>query len=302
MEQHGHPLYRLPVDCVIVVGMGDRGLQQSYRICRRLQRRHDPTFYVATRCLPGTVRPAVHALYGYVRCADEMVDDPSPGRTPDARRAALDEWQAALEQGLATGRAEHPVVAALVDAGRRHRLPLHLLHRYMDSMRIDCEPVRMRTAPQLDAYMDGSAATVGRIMAPLLGAPAEAQEDVARLGVAFQLANFVRDVRLDWALDRIYLPGLEESDLRSGEATPRLREHVAGEVARARALFADTAAVAPALAPSMRAGVQLARAVYARVLDRIERNDFDVLARRVRLAPWEATGAAARALVGAAAR
>jgi 15-cis-phytoene synthase len=286
--------------CVIVVAMERRGLQESYRTCRRLQRRHDPTFYVATACLPRSVRPAVHALYGYVRCADEIVDDPRRPGGPDARRAALDAWQAALERGIVAGRAEHPVVAALVDAGRRHDLPLHLLSRYMDSMRVDCWPVRISSRPQLDDYMEGSAATVGRIMAPLLGAPPGRHEAVARLGVAFQLANFVRDVRVDWSLDRIYLPGLEEQDLRAGRATAHTREHVAREVARARALFAETSGVAAMLSPSMRTGVHLARAVYGRVLDRVERNDFDVLGRRVRLAPWEATGAMAAVLVAAA--
>jgi 15-cis-phytoene synthase len=286
--------------CVIVVAMERRGLQESYRTCRRLQRRHDPTFYVATGCLPRSVRPAVHALYGYVRCADEIVDDPRRPGGPEVRRAALDAWQAALEHGIATGHAEHPVVAALVDAGRRHDLPLHLLSRYMDSMRVDCAPVRISSRRQLDHYMEGSAATVGRIMAPLLGAPAGRHEAVARLGVAFQLANFVRDVRVDWTLDRIYLPGLEEQDLRAGRATARTREHVAREVARARALFAETSGVAAMLAPSMRTGVLLARAVYGRVLDRVERNDFDVLGRRARLAPWEATGAIAAVLVAAA--
>jgi 15-cis-phytoene synthase len=284
---------------MVAVG-GDRVLQQSYRTCRRLQRRHDPTFYVATGCLPRDVRPAVHALYGYVRCADEIADDPARTREPDARRAALDAWQALLEDAMVTGHARHPVVAALVDAGERHDLPLHRLPRYMDSMRLDCGPVRMRTRGELDDYMDGSAATVGRIMAPLLGAPPSMAEDVARLGVAFQLANFVRDVRVDWELDRVYLPGLTEDDLRAGAATPRLREQVAREVGRARALFAETAGVASALAPSMRTGVRLARAVYGRVLDRVERNGFDVLGRRASLPPWEATGAVAGALVGSA--
>jgi 15-cis-phytoene synthase len=284
---------------MVAVG-GDRVLQQSYRTCRRLQRRHDPTFYVATGCLPREVRPAVHALYGYVRCADEIADDPARTREPDARRAALDAWQALLEDAIVTGHARHPVVAALVDAGERHDLPLHRLPRYMDSMRLDCGPVRMRTRGELDDYMDGSAATVGRIMAPLLGAPPSMAEDVARLGVAFQLANFVRDVRVDWELDRVYLPGLTEDDLRAGAATPRLRAQVAREVGRARALFAETAGVASALAPSMRTGVRLARAVYGRVLDRVERNGFDVLERRASLPPWEATGAVAGALVGSA--
>ena len=268
----------------------DRRLQQSYRTCRRLQRRHDPTFYCATYCLPRDVQPAVHALYGFVRGADEIVDGGAlPAGVP--RRAALDAWEAELEAGLAGGRSDHPVIAALVDAGPRHDLPLHLLSRYMESMRVDCdEPVRIASRAQLDAYMDGSAATVGRIMAPLLQAPDP--EAVARLGVAFQLTNFIRDVPLDWRLDRVYLPGLPEDALRAGAATAPMRERIAQEVARARALFADTAGLALVLGPSMRHGVRIARAVYASVLDRVERNGYDVLGARVRLRPWEAAGAA----------
>ena len=89
----------------------------------------------------------------------------------EARRAALDAWERELHDGLAHGRSPHPVVGALVDAGRRHRLPLGELRTYMRSMRIDCAPVRITTWEELEAYMDGSAGSVGRIMAPLLGMP-----------------------------------------------------------------------------------------------------------------------------------
>ncbi|MGZ4267840.1 MAG: phytoene/squalene synthase family protein [Solirubrobacteraceae bacterium] len=268
-------------------------LMESYRTCARLQRRHDPTYWCATALLPRDVRPAVHALYGFVRGADEIVDGPRRLPAGAARRAALDAWHGELARGLAAGRSEHPVVAALVDAGPRHGLPLHLLDRYMDSMRIDCdEPVRLVDRAQLDRYMEGSAATVGRIMAALLGAPEP--EDVARLGVAFQLTNFIRDVPVDFGLGRIYLPGLPEDDLRAATASDPVRERVAQEVARARALFADTAGVAAGLAPRMRHGVAVARRMYVRVLDRVERNGYDVLGERVRLRPWEAAGAALR--------
>jgi phytoene synthase len=277
----------------------DHRLRESYRACRRLQRRHDPTYWCATHCLPRDVRPAVHALYGFVRGADEIVD--GAGRRLPAgppRRAALDGWKAELDRGLATGRSEHPVIAALVDAGRRHRLPLHLLDRYMASMRIDCDAtVRIGSEAELDRYMDGSAATVGRIMAPLLGAPPDVHEDVARLGVAFQLTNFVRDVALDWELGRVYLPELPEDALRRGVATGALRERVAHHVGRARALFAETETVTDALTPGMRPGVRVARGVYTRVLDRVERNGYDVLGARAGLAPWEGARAAAGSLL-----
>ncbi|MEP6953741.1 MAG: phytoene/squalene synthase family protein [Solirubrobacteraceae bacterium] len=268
-------------------------LTESYRTCARIQRRHDPTYWCATAMLPREVRPAIHALYGFVRGADEIVD--GPGRPPagPARRAALDAWHAELERGLAAGRSDHRVVAALVDAGRRHRLPLHLLDRYMESMRVDCdEPVRLADRAELDRYMDGSAAAVGRIMATLLRAPEP--DDLARLGVAFQLTNFIRDVRVDYDLNRIYLPGLPEDDLRAANASFHLRERVAQEVGRARLLFAETAGVAAGLAPRMRHGVAVARRVYGCVLDRVEHNGYDVLGARAGLRPWEAAGAALR--------
>src|SRR3954468_7224627 len=157
----------------------DTALSAAYETCRRMHRRHDPTYYWATRSLPGDVRPATHALYGYVRTADEIVDGPDRPASPQARRAALDAWEEQLERGLAAGRARdagggalrerargagrsrEPVVGALVDAGLRHDLPLGELRSYMRSMRIDCGPVRIATWEELEAYMEGRPAPSG---------------------------------------------------------------------------------------------------------------------------------------------
>jgi len=278
-------------------------LDRSYETCRRMHRRHDPTYYWATRRLPAEIRPATHALYGYVRTADEIVDGPRRPASPEARRAALDAWERELERGLADGRSAHPVVGALVDAGRRHRLPLGELRTYMRSMRIDCAPVRIETWPELEAYMDGSAGSVGRIMAPLLGVPDGHQPGYGRLGRAFQLANFIRDVREDTRLDRVYLPaedrgrfGVGEEDLRRDHATPELRALLAHEVRRARSLFAESEPAIAAAPASVRGGVRFAVAVYLRVLDRVERIDFDVLGRRAGVRAWQLPGAALGAL------
>jgi phytoene synthase len=262
-------------------------LRAHYEACRRIHRRHDPTYYWATRRLPAELRPATHALYAYVRTADELVDGPSRPADPAARRAALDAWERELDAP------RHPAAIALVDAGGRHGLPLEELHAYMASMRLDCDRVRIGSWEELDAYSDGSAGTVGRIMAVLLGVPERRRADFGRLGQAFQLTNFLRDVREDRALDRLYLPAGDPDD---GAA---LRAAVAEGVSRARALFA-AAAPAVAEAPArVRPGVRIACAVYGRVLDRIEAADFDVLGRRAAAPPWTVAGAALRALVAA---
>jgi phytoene synthase len=271
----------------------DSALTSAYDTCRRMHRRHDPTYYWATRRLPAEVRPATHALYGYVRTADQLVDGPRRPPTPEARRAALDAWEEELRRGVREGGSPNPVVGALVDAAHRHGLKLDELGPYMRSMRVDCAPVRIASRDELDAYMDGSAGSVGRIMAPLLGVPERHHADYGRLGQAFQHANFIRDVREDWRLDRIYLPasererfGVAEEDFGRASASRELRALVANEVQRGRRMFAAAAPAVAAAPASVRPGVRLACAVYESVLDRVEAAGYDVLGRRTGVRFW----------------
>jgi len=274
--------------------MVDPALREGYETSRRMQRRHDPTYYFATRRLPAELRPATHALYGYVRTADQIVDGPRRDGRPEARLAALDAWEAELEAGIANGHSSQPVVGALVDAGRRHRLPLGELELYMRSMRLDCAPVRIETWDELVGYMEGSAGSVGRIMAPLLGVPEAHHAGFGTLGLAFQHANFIRDVREDRKLDRIYLPGedrrrfgVAEADFARPAASPEMRALVANEVRRARELFASADAAVEAAPASVRPGIRLACAIYLGVLDRVEAIGYDVIGRRPRLPAWQ---------------
>jgi phytoene synthase len=281
-------------------------LHAAYRVCRRMQRRHDPTYYWATLRLPREVRPAVHALYGFVRYADEIVDGPSRSSDPAVRRQALDGWQVALEHARHTGTSREPIIAALVDAERRHDLPLDELSIYMDSMRVDCGPVRLATESDLDRYMRGSAGAVGLIMAPLLGTPVALRPAMAQLGAAFQLTNFLRDVREDFTLDRVYLPaegfarhGASVADIAAHRMSDGLRRLIAAEVSRARGLFERTRSVHEAVHPSVRSGILLARSIYERVLDQIEVLDFDVVSAPVRVPLWQLGWAALGALAPA---
>ena len=275
-------------------------LADAYERCRRVHRRRDPTYYFAARQLPPEVRPAVHAVYALVRRADDIVDDPRLRGDARARRRALDALGRRLSEARRTGVSSDPELAALLDAAQRYDLPLEALDAYLDAMRCDCGPVRMETRSELESYVDGIAVPVGLLLAPLLGGDAEGY---ARLGRAFQLTNVIRDVREDWALDRVYLPreereayGVAESVLAGRDATPGFRALMAVEVGRARELFAATASLVGEAPPRMRPGMRLARGVYVRVLDRVEALGFDVLGHRTSLPPWQLGGAVFGAL------
>ena len=214
------------------------------------------------------------------------------------RRAELDRYELRLHEALAGEPSRDPAITALVDAARRHDLPLRELDSYFDSMRIDCGPVRMASWEELERYMQGSAGAVGRILAVLLGAPRERHDCFASLALAFQLTNFIRDVREDWELDRVYLRrGLalrRASEIARRQPSDGFRELLEVEVARARELFREGAPAGEVVAPRVRRGMSMARSVYLSVLDRTERLDFDVLRRRAGLPPWELAGAVAQ--------
>ena len=245
----------------------------------------------------------MHALYAFVRTADEIVDGPRRLADPDARRAALDRFEGELEHATAGHRSSEPVVTALVDAAGRHRLPLYELDLYFDSMRMDCSRVRITTWSELERYMLGSAGSVGSILAALLEVPGDRRDSFVQLALAFQLTNFIRDVRQDWELDRIYLPaedlerfGVTAGEIDRREPSPGFRRLLELQVARARQLFRDSTPAAQAVSPRVRRGMLMARSVYGAVLDRTEHLNFDVLRHRTDLPPWRLAEAVAQGL------
>ena len=186
--------------------------------------------------------------------ADQLVD--GPRRPADARSSAARRWTRGRPS---SARPRHPIVRALDDAAARHALPLDELSTYMRSMRVDCEgPVRIGSWEELQAYMDGSAGTVGRIMAALLGLPAappRRPRPPRRRLPARELHP--RRPRGPPAGPHLPARGGPRPLRRQRAATstgtsPQLRALLAHEVARARALFA-AARPAIAAAPRLRA-------------------------------------------------
>ena len=274
-------------------------LTVSYERCRRLHAHHGRSYYLATLLLPEWKRPHVHALYGFARYVDEIVDSPrGPGATGapgDGRAAALDALTEALEAALAGTRPPGgPVLPAFVHTVRSFGIEHADIRAFLRSMRADLTVTRYETYDDLLEYMEGSAAAIGLMMLPVLetvpGAAHRARGPARELGRAFQLTNFLRDVAEDLARGRVYLPlrdlarfGVTEDDLARGPASRPVRDLIAFEGERAREHYRRALAGVELLAPSSRPCVRAAHELYGGILDAIVARDHDVLSGRARV-------------------
>jgi phytoene synthase len=279
-------------------------LADSYERCRRLHAGHGRSYYLATRLLPAAARPSVHALYGFARVADEVVDDVASPLSLAEKGARLD----ALAAAVRAADPAIPVAPAVHDTVVRHGIAWEHLDALLAAMRQDLTVSSYATYDDLLGYMHGSAAVVGVQLTHVFGTvvPLELAVPYARdLGIAMQLTNFLRDVGEDLGRGRVYLPqedldrfGVTVEQLRLGIVDDRFRRLMGFEADRTRTLYATAAQGIRLLSPEARPGVETALRLYAGILSAIERADYRVLDRRVCVSPARRIGTVALALSG----
>src|SRR4051794_24665528 len=111
-------------------------LAASYERCRQLHRRHGRTYYLATHLLPRWKRRHVHALYGFTRYADEIVDRAGAGPAADRARR-LEEWSSAFLAGLAGARTGDPLLPAVLHTISVFDLDREDFRTFLASMAMD---------------------------------------------------------------------------------------------------------------------------------------------------------------------
>lgn len=275
-------------------GIDDPCLRDAYARCRRLNARHGRTYFLATRLLPVERRPAVHALYGFARWADDIVDDLDSSATTGERADQLGVFQARLVDGLCSGRSREPVIRALAHTAVTYGIDHRLFGDFLTAMRSDLSVTDYATYDDLCGYMHGSAAVIGLQMLPVLGTvvPREvAAPHAAALGVAFQLTNFVRDVGEDLDRGRVYLPAdllaahgvdreLLEWSRTAGARDPRITAALKAAVALTRGVYRRAVPGIAMLDPVSRPCIRAAFVLYGGILDAVAEGGYAVLHRR----------------------
>ncbi|WP_083502432.1 DUF5914 domain-containing protein [Sphaerimonospora mesophila] len=273
-------------------GIADPDLRAAYERCRRINARHGKTYFLATRLLPIERRPAVHALYGFARWADDIVDDLGSEAGVEERAAALRALREDLHAALrGDGHHGKPVVAALADTAHRYAIDTTHFDDFLDSMLADLEVTDYPTYADLCRYMHGSAAVIGLQMLPVLGTvtpPEEAAPHAAALGMAFQLTNFLRDVGEDLDRGRVYLPadlltahGVDRELLvwsrRTGGHDARITRALRAAADLTRGVYRQAAPGIAMLDPLSRPCIRTAFILYRDILRAVEAGGYAVV-------------------------
>lgn len=278
----------------------DAALAASYKECKRLNSLHGKTYYLATLLLPKNKRPYVHALYGFARYADEIVDDLASTLSPSEKAEALRSWSTGVLADLKAGRSSDAIGRALVDTARTFDIPHQHFVDFLHSMEMDLTVTEYQSYDDLLRYVYGSAAVIGLEMVPILGySDTRAFDAAKKLGIAFQLANFIRDVDEDLERGRVYLPlqelamfGVTRTILEERKLTPEIIEALKFQINRVRQLQQEAEDGIQYLDKESRPCIRAASELYCGIVDEVEAISYDIfnkrattsIARRVRVA------------------
>jgi phytoene synthase len=256
----------------------DRQLRRS----KTIQQRTGRTFHFATRLLPRRIRHPTYVLYAFFRVADEVVDG-ATDLPPEEQRERLEELRA---EALGRAETDDEVLTAFQEVSEERGIPDEEIEIFIDAMLSDIEKSRWETYDELAEYMRGSAAAVGVMMQSVMGVedPERAKPHAVALGEAFQLTNFLRDVREDIEdHDRIYLPGttrdrhgVTEADVRRCNPTDGFRAAMADELRRAERKYREGVAGIEYLPEDCQFAVLYAAVLYAEHHRLIRALDYDV--------------------------
>jgi len=282
------------MDELTAAGIMDPDLRASYLECKRLNSLHGKTYYLATLLLPPEKRPFVHALYGFARYADEIVDDLASILTEEEKANALKKWGDGVLADIRSGKSKDHVGSALVDTVKRFNIPIAHIEAFLNSMKMDLTITEYHSYEDLCEYVYGSAAVIGLQMVAVLGTNSdtdikEANIAAEKLGIAFQLANFIRDVGEDLDRGRIYLPitelqahGVTREMLENRIVTLQIKSALKEQIRRVRILKEESATGIKLLSADSRSCIEAASELYCGIVDEVEKIDYEIFTKRAK--------------------
>jgi phytoene synthase len=267
-------------------------LEESYAQCIAVTKERAANFHFAFQVLPKPRYRGICALYAFSRLADDISDDDS-----NAERALKNSraWRKSFDDALAGDTSSHPILPAVADTMQRYNIPPVYMHDLITGTEMDAHKKRYEKWDETYLYCYRVASVIGMMTIHVFGfTDPKAIPMAEKTGIAFQMTNILRDLKEDAGLGRIYLPledlrahGVDEAQLLAAKDSPELRKLVKFEVERAQGYYEHSRELLPLIESESRDALGSLVAIYGRLLQEIERREYDVLTERVSLSTAE---------------
>jgi 15-cis-phytoene synthase len=290
-------------------------LEKSYARCDEVTKERARNFHYAFSILPKQRYAGICALYAFSRMADDISDDEAdPKKALENSRA----WRAAFDRALkgdfetplgvpALGPkgevlAETSILPAVADTMKKFEIPPVYMHELITGTEMDASQSRYEKWEDTYLYCYRVASVIGMMTIHVFGyTDPKAIPLAEKTGIAFQMTNILRDLTEDAGRGRIYIPqedlrrfDVSEAELLAGKPTPKLRELVKFQTDRAKDLYQSGVELVPLIVEESRDALGSLVAIYKRLLDEIERRNYDVFTERVSLSSAEKATLAAK--------
>jgi len=267
-------------------------LKASYAFCQKIARTRARNFYYSFLLLSREQRDAMCAIYAFMRYCDDISEGEG------ASLEGIQRWRQDLDCALQGRYGENLLWPAFHDTVQRYKIPHEYFHEMIAGVSSDLEPKQLQTFDELYRYCYQVASVVGLTIIHIFGFESpDALVLAEKCGIAFQLTNILRDVREDRENGRIYIPleDIRKFGANLAKYDDRFVDLMRFEAERARAYYDESRPLIGLVHPRSRASLWALIEIYRRLLVRIERSNFDVLEKRVRVPTWEKLRILARA-------
>ena len=249
----------------------------SYEVSKSTTKKYSTSFSLGILALKPSIRPAIYAIYGYVRLADEIVDSFHDYNKEVLLERFKNETDLALEEGISL----NPILQSFQQTVLNYKIDRELIHRFLHSMKMDLQQVNYNS-DLYEEYIYGSAEVVGLMCLQVFtGGDKQKYEELKpfaqKLGSAFQKVNFLRDLKGDYhILGRTYFPNIE-MNVFNNNVKVEIEQAIASE-------FKEALLGIKMLPRSSKFGVYLAYKYYLSLFHKIRNeNAQSILNQRVRI-------------------
>lgn len=288
------------------MNQNEKLLAEGFQKCQEITRQFGTSYYFATQFFPRQVRLAIYAIYAFARIPDEFVDNPDNVDSAIARKQ-IEEFRDNWRKAMINKDSDDSILLAIAKTFDEYKIPQAEGEAFFDSMLQDTEKTTYANYTELEKYMYGSAGVIGLMVTRIVGYSSEdAFKHALQLGYAFQLTNFLRDIREDWDIrQRIYLPqdelakyGVSEKDIADHIYDEKFIALMKFQIERNREIYRESLKGIPMLKPRGRIAVKISYVLYSGILSEIEKLNYNVFKQRARTSFSKKLRLSAKALLG----